>query len=345
MKRSRTGYIVLISFTLAVLCAVFAGSVFAKGDFGEAVLQIGEADTWGERSALIEEAENIYASLSDDEKLTFADAYASLVAHKSDLAAIKAKADRFIFFVGTLGDLSDLNEKEEAVALAKGEGVYFDDESYPGISDALAELRTFEEQVSLAVDACIAFINAADAASLIEEDDYLALRAALDEAEKYLKLIDNTYDGVKGAKTSYELLAGEVRVKEIYTEEFLGEVERLKTKTEYKTYLADYTTAKSYLADERFLSEYPGVEDAMLVLSDADLYLKDCLNRANVFITAVSRFGSSEDIAKDLINAYLALEGVDMTVNGVSTAKSVFDSTLKTYNDIAEAIIRDLEIL
>ena len=345
MKRSKAGYLVPVLFTLAALCAIFACSAFAKEDFSEVVSQIEGADTWGEKSTLIEEADTIYASLTDKEKLAFSDAYGALLDHKADLAATKAKADRFIFFIGTLSDISDLNEKEEAILLAKGEGVYFDDESYPGITDALAELRAFEERTSSAVYASLAFINAVDAAYLIEKDDYLALRAALDEAEGYIELIDNTYDGVRGAKANYEALAGEIRVKEIYTEDFLTEAERLKTKTEYKTYLADYTTAKSYLADERFLSEYPGVDDAMLVLSDADLYIKDCLNRANVFITAVSRFSSSNTIAKDLIKAYRALDGVDMTVNGVSTAKSAFDSTLKAYNDIAEAILRDLEIL
>lgn len=345
MKNTKLGYIFTAFVLVTVIFAVFAGAVLAGAGFEEAVLAIDKSKSWEQRRAAADRAEALFLDLSLEERSEAADLYTVLAEELADLQALENKAERFILYVDTLSDLSDLNEKEEAVTLAKSEGVYFADESYPGITEAINTLSDFEERVNTAVLACIAFMDAVDEAQMTDTEDYLALKAALTEAEQYYNSVDITYDGIRDARGIYATLTSELRVREQYTEEFLREANKLKEKTDYKSYTSLYNEVLSYMSDESFIEAYPGVSEADAILDEADAYIKECINKANVFITAVSRFGSSSNIASDLILAYRALDGVDLTVTGVSAAKAVFDSTLRTYNDIVKQIIKDLELI
>ena len=345
MKKTKIGYIITV-FALALLvCSSFVGASLASVSFNDLVDQLSSADTWGEKSQLIEKIDTMYQKFDDNDKAIYANVYAEVTEQKKELASIENSAKRFILYIDSLADLSDLDEKEEAASLAMSEGVYFDDATYPGIEDALATLKEFCETVESTTEACIAFMDAVDQALLADKDDYSSLKSALTEAALYYDKIDFTYDGIREAAGTYGLLSNELATREAYTEEFYTAVAKLSDKTDYKSYLALYNNAKEYMSHESFIEDHPGVEDAKRALEEADAYIKECLTKANVFISIVSRFGSSEDIAKDLISAYKALEDVDLTVSGAATAKSVFDSTLKTYNDIANAIIADMEIL
>ena len=60
--------------------------------------------------------------------------------------------------------------------------------------------------------------------------------------------------------------------------------------------------------------------------------MKDAVKRANAFVSYVNTLGASGNLALDLINAFTYLEGVDLTVDGVSSAVSMLDSAIAEYN-------------
>ena len=251
------------------------------------------------------------------------------------------KAERFISLVASFGDVFDLDERLELIEYVRSEGVYFDDEGYPGISQALASLFAIETDANAKKQASEGFMAAVDVALLTDSRDYVAIRAALDKAEEYENGIDLTYDGVVEARSIFGELSSELKGKETFTDEFLRAVANIADKESYRDRRDAYKYALEYMSSDKFIADYPGVFEAKEVLEDTAEAFKGDIELANGFISAVASIGSGESIAHDLILAYFELLGVDRTVDGVAGALAILNAAVEEYNSTVEQINSD----
>ncbi len=323
--------IIVFILALAIISA-FAVISFASESFEECVAGIDKTANYGTRLERVERAEALYEELSEEKKAEVSELYSVLVAEREEVDALASAASLFITHINGLSDLSDLDDKLDAVNTARREDVIFTDESYPGITEALAKLEAFEKSVLKTAELCDAFIEAVDRAMFTDPDDYIALSEALGEARACLSGLDKSYDGVEGAYADYGALSSALRVKEEYTEEFLRAVDDMKTISEYKSFSRAYNSAKDYMKNEKFIPEYEGVAEAILYLAEAEEVMKDAVRRANAFITFVNTMGSDGDIFEDLVESYAYLRDVDLTVDGAAAAKETLDRAIEDYN-------------
>lgn len=250
-------------------------------------------------------------------------------------------AERFITLVNSFTEVSDLDERLELIEYVKSEGVYFDDESYPGITEALDALASISSAAASAKEACDLFIAAVDNAQLTDIEDYLTHKAALSAASQYSEAIDLSYDGVTEARSIYMTLLSELQVLERYNEEFLAAVEKIAEEETYSDRRVAYKYAIEYMYSDSFIPEYEGVDDAILTLKAIEDGLKADISLANIFISAVSRLGTGESLALDIIAAYQALVGVDRTTDGTEGSLAILNSAVEDYNREAEKINTD----
>ena len=252
-----------------------------------------------------------------------------------------AKAKRFISLIASFEELTDIDDKLELLEYIKGDGVYFDDATYPGIKEAQDELRAIEAMLVTSRTACEGFIAAVDRALLCDENDYSALRAALDAAGEFAGGIDLTFDGVSEARHTYTSLTASLGQREEYTKEFISAVALIKNSDSYSDRLDAYEYALEYVKNEAFVADYPGVSEAEARLDEVMQGLMADIQIANAFISSVTRLGTGEGIALDILAAYAALVRVDTTVDGVGSALATLDSAKDEYNAEVDRIMLD----
>ena len=325
----------LVAICLSVLpVAVYAAS---GEDFVSGVNAINKDAPYATRKAAADALLDAYNGLSDTEKSEVAASYSALGDEIAALRAIEEKADAFLAAVAVLESCQNLNDKENVFETATAEGVYFDDESYPGVADALAQL----EAVKTAVDNTCAFISAVDEATLVDETDYAAYRAALDLCEEYINLIDRTYAGADGAYSFYRSMASALLTKENYTTQIAALITEMQNAADYSSRKMSYERIKDSVESDQFIPDHPSVAGLDEAMEETEEYFRSCIAVANGFILAVNRITVGKDYAKGIIEAYAALDGVDMGVDGVSSAKSSFDSSVNRYN----SAVRELNAL
>ena len=251
----------------------------------------------------------------------------------SVLAAGEGETERAAHFVATVSKMqtcSTLVERETVYIEATAEGVYFDDESYEGVTEALLVL----EEVRLAVETSVAFVNAAEGLAAAEEEGYVTLRALLDEAGGYYdKLTDKSYTGVAGAYESYAAILSALVVRERYTEEIIDLAEMLALAETYSEMEGVIRELEDGMQNESFIADHPSAEGILAAISEARSLMKDAIVRANAFIRAVDEIKKGEDFFETLLTAKDALAGVDTTVNGASLAKRSYTELLRDYNE------------
>ena len=80
------------------------------------------------------------------------------------------------------------------------------------------------------------------------------------------------------------------------------------------------------------------VAEGLAKLEQVKIYFRDCIAKANEFITAVSALEGAEDLPTALLNALIAFDGVDSGVEGVGMSVQEFNNALKAYNSSVERI-------
>ena len=268
----------------------------------------------------------------------------SLISAVSYAESDVERAERFVSAVEQFYELSDLDEKVSYLEALMDENVYFDDESYEGVTEALAALRRYEEQINLAVDSCNAFIDAIETALMTDISDYADLKSAITEAEKYLDRLDNTYDGISGAKADYSALLSELRGCEDHTDSFLNAVKTMSDAVGYKNKNDALARAEGYIRDAKFIDSYSGVADALLTIEAAKVELAQIIVSANGFISLVNALGDGDTVA-GMNAAYAALESTDFTAPGAASAKAMLDAAKDAYNEKVKVINSDWGML
>lgn len=243
------------------------------------------------------------------------------------------RAERFVGAVEQFQELSDLDDKISHLEAVKGADVYFADESYEGVTEALNALRRYEEQISSAARDCDAFIEAVETALMTDKSDYTELKAALTLAESYLSKLDSTYDGIIGAKSDYAEIAAELKGREDYTKAFLAAVKTMGEKTDYKSKKEALELASAYILDDKFIETYEGVSEAMSAIAAAETLLSEAVVSANSFISLINALGNGTDLVAAMNTAYEALSVIDITAPGVLAAKAMLEAAKDSFNE------------
>ena len=247
------------------------------------------------------------------------------------------RAESFINAVNDISKKTSLAERELAIAAARSETVYFDDESFEGVSEALAKLaeeeRLLEEQIAY----CLEFCDIVDAASVLDDiEDYLELKELIEEAQEYLDIIDTTYIGVPGAINILGTIATALSKKEQRVETYLGYVAAMSEATLYAEKYAAYREADLISSSRDFLYTHPDVSAAESAFREADEYFGECAFVAAMFAERVDSIGSADVIGEAINDAFLIYVGMDKTYP--SSYIGEFEAVVEDYNNTAAKI-------
>lgn len=322
---------------LSLLLISFSAVAFASegtDSFNSAVAAIDANGNYLKRKTDIDNIMAKYEALSESDKALVADSYQLALAELAKVEELARAAEAFISAVKSLDMCNTLIDKE--LVINRATSGLFSDESYEGITEALATYTSTKASVEATVEKCNQFLEYIDTVSILEEDDYLGIKAALDAAKALLPDIDLTYYGVQGAYEIYNEAQSLIGEKEYYTRDWINSVREMDALTVYKYKRASYETLQLTARNELFLPDYADVPAALELMAAAEEYFRACISAGNAFIRAVDDIESADSVGEGLINAYAKCKGVDKTVDGVSSAYSTFKSTLDDYNDVIE---------
>ena len=247
------------------------------------------------------------------------------------------RAAAFILAVNSISEKTTLSEREIAIAAARSEGVYFDDESYDGVTEALKLLAEYEAIIEAEIGRCLEFCDIVDAASSLDViEDYLELKALLEEAKGYLNIVDKTYIGVSGAVGIYGNLTSELLKKEQRVATFLEQVARMSAATVYSEKYDAYREAKMICSAKDFLNTHPDVIAAKADFDAASDYFGDCAFVAAMFAEQVDKIYDAEILGEAINDAYEIYVNMDKTYP--SDFISEFNNIVDDYNEAATKI-------
>ncbi len=334
-KTIRTLVIFLAICLFATVVTVSASS--ATEEFCAAVALIDSNANYATRVERAAAALTIYTGLDNDEKAEVATEAAMLTEELEAIDAVAERAKTFISAVENLSAISLIKEKQTSIDIIYGEDIYFDDESYPGIPEALALLTSTKLQTEKTISDCVAFMSAVERVSIANDEwDYVALRAALDEAARYYDLVDNSYDGITVSKSTYNRIASNVAKREALTDGFLEAADKAVNGESYAVRKQAYNEAIDYTASEDFIPEREGVAEALEAISDLESYFRACDREAARFVLAVAEAKAAPltEYRAKLIACYAYLETVDLTVPSAAQASTEFNALVRAYNAV-----------
>ena len=151
-----------------------------------------------------------YGQYADPTYAGASDAYVFYSTIREAKEEIETNAQRFIEAAGILNSESDFNTRAAAFLVCKNN--YYENDTYPGLADAIVIYNTHYENFNAQIEMAenfIKFVGKADYA------DYVPMKLEnLTEAEKYMGcLTDDPYVGVTEAKALYDKVRAEVDEK------------------------------------------------------------------------------------------------------------------------------------
>ncbi|MBQ8372382.1 MAG: hypothetical protein IJX38_05565 [Clostridia bacterium] len=335
MKKTICTLILFLAVCLAAT-VITASASSTTDEFCAAVALIDSEANYATRSERAAAALTIYNGLDDAEKAEVTAEAEMLAAEMDAIADIEQRADAFINAVENLSAISLIKERQTSIEIIYGD-MYFDDESYPGITEALALLAETKVATEQTISDCVAFMSAVERVALANEEwDYVELRAALDEAALYYNTVDNSYDGITVSKTTYSKISSEITKRETFTDGFLETAEIAIGGVGYAVKKQAYNDAMKYTAYEDFIPEREGVEEALAALAELESYFRACDREAAKFVLAVgeARSASLAEYRAKLIACYGYLETVDLTVPAAEQANIEFTALVRAYNAV-----------
>lgn len=327
---------------IACVCLALALSLWAVAtpaltaeDVADMVDRIDASADYATRLAYLESVNEAVASLDSEEfgKLTALTTEA-IDAEEQALAELGEWAESFISEVGRMKDCIGLVEKESVADEILDGGILFEDATYPGVADALADYNEVRDRV----DACNTFIDAISEASLIDVTEYAQVKEWLLVADENKNLIDATYPGVSDAVSSYNQISYAITQRENYTRSVINQILEIDLYEGYAMKRQCVTSVERAMNDEQYEDECDFVAEGLAKLEQVKIYFRDCIAKANEFITAVSALEGAEDLPTALLNALIAFDGVDSGVEGVGMSVQEFNNALKAYNSSVERI-------
>ena len=332
MKSMRKMTALLLTVSLLLATFVFSAGAVGAQDLNGAVEQMLSAEGYASLSVAYQNALDIYNGLDDDEKREAAPLYQKILEAEAELEQISDKALEFIDLVATISDVA-VGDKMGVIERAQNLAV---DLTYPGVVKAKETLAELKATHTLLVENCLAFIDAVSYAEQFSTEEYIELKAAIAEAEKYKAYIDQAYPGVSGAYFSFTDIVSGIVTRERYTQSVVDKINKL---LDAETYI-ERATIKNEIArlikDENYLPDYEGLtEDLLLRMAEVEESLGVCVQIATRFMLMVDAVYTADNYRGALIACYPYMEGVDFTVDGAEAAKSSFDAMVEEYNEVA----------
>lgn len=142
---------------------------------------------------------------------------------------IETGAKRFIEAAGVIASDADFNTRAQAFLVCKNN--YFDNTTYPGVSDALAIYNANYDAINTEIDMAEKFMMYVDRANYAA---YVPMKLEnLAAAEQYMAgcLTDDPYNGVTEAKELYDQVKAEVDRKVVAAEAYVAAVNALDSLT------------------------------------------------------------------------------------------------------------------
>lgn len=262
---------------------------------------------------------------------------ASSVTAFADVATDEERAEAFIDAVNEIYEKTSILDRETAIAVAKSDAMYFDDESFDGVTEALAGLAEAERVLAEDIANCLAFCDLVDEASVLDDvEDYLELKAIFAEAKAYLDIIDVTYIGIPGAMSIYSKKLSSVSDKEQRVIAYLEQVSAMIAASNYSDKRAAYTMAKSIASGKDFLSTHPDVIASKTALSAAEDYFSECALMAAMLAEKVDGIYSADVQGEAINEAYEIYLEMDRTYSSVYIGE--FELIVEEYNDAVAKI-------
>lgn len=254
-------------------------------------------------------------------------------------AALDENASAFNQAVAAIENASNLSTKElklnEADAALEAYINAGGDPTDAVVSEAYARYLPLKSDITEKVGYCQEFINCVSAA-LEENCTYPDKRANLDRAAELLDKIDPAYSVVSEYKDYYSTVCAELIEPIEICEAFIAYAEAAANSTTYadaKKNIRNAEAAKNQIT----ILDYPGLEEAESKLVTANMMMSMAVLKAKPFIQAVRDIYKAETVPLGVLAAYNALEGIDKTAEGVSTAMDNLKKAEGSYNRSASA--------
>ena len=267
--------------------------------------------------------------------------------------SIKTNGDRFVNNVAIVSN-SENSFGERYLAYVDARDNKFENETYPGVTEALLVLETVIEEMEAAIEICEDFmINMTRA----EYSTYLnAKRGALQDAargkdqnaapdaqllliqEKYME-----YPGMAEAVERHATLSREIVESEAAAEAYIAYVTELKSVHET---LSDTELAARILEAERLsvlgnVTGYEGVTDANIALNNIKAGFELASGYKKYFSTLIGSLETEKDNGKrfDIINEALDVVRIAESYDGVNAGeKAELDAAISEYNENVKAL-------
>ena len=339
MKKGNRGF--TLAFFTALLIFIFTLGVCASaGDFETAAQDITGEGNYLERMTILLKAEGAYEALDDAERAEVSESYSRVLAEREALDALAARAQLFLSKVASLMDTAGIMDKVRLLEEAKAPEIYFDDESYPGIKEALLEL----ERIQLIKDSTVSFMLTVD--ELVTErdmtatvaDNYTVLKEILLRAEALYGFVDSGYSGAVGAINSYSTIRAEVQKAEKHTEGISELIELIDSKKDYRSKKNLIANLERAIESEDFVPDMECAREAEEALLRLKSYFTECEGLAQEYIIAVDAIGVAENRFSAIVAAMALRLQVDGTVNGVSASDGKLEAIREEYNGYASLI-------
>lgn len=326
--RKLIAMLIALSLIFAMLCS--SASAAGVTDLDSAVSDMRSAEGYSDRLTALNNAVDIYDSLPLSEKEEAADLYLEILEVKAELENIKAEAVKFIELVATISDVA-VGDRMNVIEYIEALVV---DQTYPGVLDAMESLLDIKASHIELVENCLLFIDAVSVVEMYSTEEYLELKEAIAEAERYLSLINKAYPGVVGAFDSYTSIVSMLNLKEKYTEGVVNRIEAMISAETYAEKLLIKNEIANLLRSDNYLPDYEGMTDQLLDrMAETEEYMGQCVIKATRFILMVDAVAGSQNYRGALIACYPYLEGVDITVDGAEAAMDSFDEMVEEYNE------------
>lgn len=243
---------------------------------------------------------------------------------------IVSRGDAFIAASEIISNISlDINTRADAYRLIQD--IYFDNTTYPGVSEAILAYNLVSESVKREIDLAenfLTYVSKADYAVYIT-----AKQENLDLAAQYMYICNPSYNGVAEAKELYLQIQSEVNAKLSAAEAYVSAVNSLD-------YLSGdaLTTAiarAQALQVEGNVLGVPGVTEANIKLEQIVASIELSTQYCEYFIRLVNSIdgaSSASELYIILADAKRAEVDADQRYPGVSEASEKLDVAIADYN-------------
>lgn len=267
------------------------------------------------------------------------DSYKFYVKMRDSVNSIKASGDLFIELVGTANN-AELDINVRADAYRELQDCYFDNETYPGITEALAVYHNdVAPYISVVIDKAENFIKYASRA------DYAVYVSAKQENIDIANTYADCHSDYKGVAEARVILA---EVQQFVDEQIKNAKAYISSVNALDVLVGDELLeaveyAKS-LKNKGNVLGVDGVTNANIkldkIIASIELRDKYCIYFINL-VESIDSAASSEELYRILAEAKAAEADADPSYDGVCDASAKLSTAISDYNDLVSKINSD----